>query len=73
MLSTNEAAAGPGNAYFLDVDGITWAMYHAWKPNSIGSVSPGRQVWLDPVTWGPGGPTIAGPDPNPQSKPMPEK
>ena len=26
-------------------------LYHAWPPDAIGSQDPGRQLWLEPLTW----------------------
>ena len=49
--------------------GETWLLYHAWPPDAIGSVVPGRQLWLDRVEWPGGRPVVRGPSPGPQ--PMP--
>jgi hypothetical protein len=32
-------------------NGTTWLLYHAWPPDAIGSQVPGRQLWLEPLTW----------------------
>lgn len=56
ILTSNDVAAGPGHcALFTDHDGQVWMVYHAWDPESIGSVSPGRTMWLSRVGFGPDG------------------
>ncbi|MEP6979232.1 MAG: glycoside hydrolase family 43 protein [Nakamurella sp.] len=69
LLATNAAAAGPGHAYVFDHAGQTWILYHAWPPEAIGFVTPGRLLWLDAVTWTPDGPVVDGPNPQPQPVP----
>ncbi len=69
VLRSNAAAAGPGHAFILTVKGKTWILYHAWSPDAVGSEIPGRQLWLDPLSWQNSGPTVPGPNPDPQ--PMP--
>lgn len=61
ILVTNADAAGPGHGYVFTVGKQTWIIYHAWPPDGIGFVVPGRQVWLDRVEWGADGPTVSGP------------
>lgn len=70
LLTSNTAAAGPGHAYVFEHAGQTWIVYHAWPPDAVGFVTPGRQVWLDPVDWSPNGPAVTGPNPDPQPVPV---
>jgi beta-xylosidase len=52
LVPSNDAAAGPGHCYPLVLpNGTTWLLYHAWPPDAIGSQVPGRQLWLEPLTW----------------------
>jgi len=52
LVPSNDAAAGPGHCYVVTTaQGHTELLYHAWPPDAIGSTSPGRQLWLEPVTW----------------------
>jgi len=70
ILKTSPAAAGPGHSFLVSTPGgQTWLLYHAWPPDSIGSVTPGRQLWLDRVDWVDGKPVVRGPTADPQ--PMP--
>ena len=62
ILKTKCEAAGPGHQTLIrDGDGDTWIVYHAWPPDAIGSVLPGRMLWIDRVTWQGGKPKVAGP------------
>ncbi len=62
ILQTGDGAVGPGHvAVIEDGSGETWVAYHAWPPDAVGSVYPGRALWLDPLTWKDGKPTIEGP------------
>ncbi|MET8349850.1 MULTISPECIES: glycoside hydrolase family 43 protein [unclassified Micromonospora] len=69
ILKTSEAASGPGHASMVVKDGRTWLLYHAWPPGQEGSVDPGRQTWLDEVTWVDGKPVLKGPTGEPQPRP----
>lgn len=70
ILSTSPAAAGPGHSFLVTTPGgQTWLLYHAWPPDAIGSVAPGRQLWLDRVDWPAGKPVVHGPTADPQPKP----
>ena len=62
ILETACGAAGPGHQTLIEDDeGETWFVYHAWRPNAVGSVSPGRVLWIDRVVWEEGGPDVEGP------------
>ncbi|MDO3702718.1 glycoside hydrolase family 43 protein [Micromonospora sp. C28SCA-DRY-2] len=69
ILKSNEVASGPGHASMVVKDGRTWLLYHAWPPGQEGSTDPGRQVWLDEITWQDGKPRVNGPTAEPQQKP----
>lgn len=70
ILRSSAAAAGPGHCYPVELpDGTTWLLYHAWPADGIGSVSPGRQMWLDRVDWSGGRPVVHGPTAGPQPAP----
>ena len=72
ILKTADGAVGPGhNAVIEDGDGKTWVAYHAWPPDAVGSVYPGRTLWLDRLTWKGGRPTIQGPTKTRQRAPAP--
>ncbi|AGZ46185.1 glycoside hydrolase family protein [Actinoplanes friuliensis DSM 7358] len=70
ILRTSPAAAGPGHSFLVTTPaGETWLLYHAWPPEAIGSVVPGRQLWLDRVDWIDGRPVVQGPTTDPQPVP----
>jgi beta-xylosidase len=70
VLSTACTAAGPGHqAIVRDDDGETWIVYHAWPPDAIGSVVPGRLLWIDRLEWSDGKPVVRGPTCRPQPLP----
>lgn len=69
VLRSNDAAAGPGHCALVESGGRTWMLYHAWPPDAIGSTDPGRQVWLDEVTWDGDRPTVRGPTGDAQPRP----
>ena len=52
ILVSNDVAAGPGHNALVERDGRVWMVYHAWAPDGIGSVIPGRTMWLSEVTVG---------------------
>ena len=62
ILETGKGAVGPGHVAVVEdgVDG-TWVAYHAWPPDAVGSVYPGRTLWLDRLVWRDGEPEIEGP------------
>lgn len=49
VLVSNDVAAGPGHSGVIVVDGKLWMVYHAWPPDAVGSVIPGRTMWLSEV------------------------
>jgi beta-xylosidase len=52
LIPSDDVAAGPGHCFVITTaDGRTEMLYHAWPPDAIGSTSPGRQLWLEPLTW----------------------
>ncbi|MDQ2751175.1 MAG: glycoside hydrolase family 43 protein [Actinomycetota bacterium] len=52
LIPSNDAAAGPGHCFVLTTPaGASEMVYHAWPPDAVGSTSPGRQLWLEPITW----------------------
>ncbi len=71
VLASRDKASGPGHASMVEHAGRTWLLYHAWPKGAEGAVSPGRQLWLDEVTWSDGRPVVHGPTSAPQ--PLPEE
>lgn len=70
ILRSNEQAVGPGHQTIVkDDDGETWFVYHAWPPDAVGSVSPGRLMWIDRLVWQNGKPVVKGPRSEPQPVP----
>jgi len=62
ILRSAAEADGPGHGFLLTTPGgETWLLYHAWPPGAVGSVAPGRQLWLDRVDWADGRPLVRGP------------
>jgi beta-xylosidase len=71
VLVSTDKAAGPGHAYIFTVGQNWWILYHAWPPDAIGSELPGRQLWLDPLTWDRSSkPVVTGP--NAATQPLPK-
>lgn len=59
LLASDGAAAGPGHCYVLNLkNGSSVMFFHAWQPSAIGSSSPGRQLWLEPLVWHNGLPSV---------------
>lgn len=54
ILASRGKAAGPGHSFYLDGR----LFYHAWSPDSIGSVDPGRALWISRLDWIDGKPTV---------------
>ena len=70
ILKSTPAAAGPGHSFLVTTPaGESWLLYHAWPPEAVGSVVPGRQLWLDRVDWVDGRPVVRGPNAQPQPVP----
>jgi beta-xylosidase len=70
ILRSSPAAAGPGHSFLVTTPGgETWLLYHAWPPDAIGSVAPGRRLWLDRVDWADGRPVVHGPTADAQPVP----
>jgi hypothetical protein len=44
-------------------------LYHAWPPDAVGSQSPGRLLWMEPVTWSGSTPKVHPSDPSAQPAP----
>ncbi len=61
ILSSKGKAAGPGHLSLIEHAGRTWMLYHAWMSDAVGSVVPGRPMWLDEVVWKGGRPVVRGP------------
>lgn len=61
ILTSACRAVGPGHQAVVRAGGDTWLVYHAWSPGQIGSVSPGRSLWLDRLEWHEGKPVVKGP------------
>jgi beta-xylosidase len=62
ILATKCEAAGPGHqALVRDEEGDTWIVYHAWPPDAVASVLPGRLLWIDRLDWVDGKPVVRGP------------
>ncbi len=70
VLHSGCDAAGPGhNSFARDPRGRLWIVYHAWPPDAIGSIEPGRVLWIDRISWRGTRPVVHGPTCGPQ--PMP--
>jgi beta-xylosidase len=71
LIPSNDAAAGPGHCFVLaTAKGATYLLYHAWPPDAIGSQSPGRQLWMEPLTWSGGVPKVHPSDASAQPAPV---
>ncbi len=74
LLASTDQAAGPGHCFPLVLpNGDTWLIYHAWKPDGIGSTYPGRELWLDRLNWKGTVPQPIVPDADPQPDPVTTK
>jgi beta-xylosidase len=70
LVATTTVAAGPGHCAPVTLaDGSTWLLFHAWQPDGIGTTYPGRQLWLEPITWDGGRPSVTQPTDSPQRVP----
>lgn len=70
LMSANEFAEGPGHGMVLEANGRTWYVHHAWHPGMVGENPPGRTMWLAPMTFSDGVPTIEGPSQEVPTHPM---
>lgn len=71
LVATTDVAAGPGHCAPVSLaDGSTWLLFHAWRPDGIGTTYPGRQLWLEPLTWSGGTPHVPPPSSSPQPAPV---
>ncbi|GAA1564071.1 glycoside hydrolase family 43 protein [Kribbella sancticallisti] len=61
ILTTSDAAAGPGHNMVLLKDNRYWFVYHAWDPALVGVDPPGRTMWLSELTWSGDKPTVQPP------------
>ena len=70
ILRSKCAAAGPGhNSVTVDKHGRPWFVYHAWHPDAIGSIEPGRVLWIDRLVVEHGKAKVLGPTCHPQPIP----
>jgi beta-xylosidase len=70
LVRSTSAAVGPGHCFVLETrGGQWWLLFHAWSPDSVGSVQPGRQLWLEPLRWDGDLPSVTGPTDAPQEMP----
>ncbi|WP_433201228.1 glycoside hydrolase family 43 protein [Dactylosporangium sp. CS-047395] len=69
ILTSHGRASGPGHASMVEFKGKTWLLYHAWPTGAEGSTTPGRQLWLDEVTWNGDTPVVHGPTDTEQKVP----
>lgn len=61
LMASNDIAEGPGHGMILEVGDQTWYVHHAWPPGQVGSVVPGRTMWLTPLEWDGLVPVLDGP------------
>lgn len=70
ILTSKCRAVGPGHQTLIrDRRGRVWIVYHAWVPGKVGSVTPGRVLWIDRLEWRGGKPVVHGPTCTPQPSP----
>lgn len=71
LVASNDDAAGPGHCFALQTSPGHWQLlFHAWPPDGIGSQSPGRQLWLEPLSWHGETPVVPAPDAGRQPAPL---
>ncbi len=71
LVPSDDDAAGPGHCFALQASPGHWELlFHAWPPDGIGSQSPGRQLWLEPLTWQGDTPSVPAPDAGRQPAPL---
>ena len=64
MLPARALLSAPGSPGHWEL------FFHAWPPDAIGSQSPGRQLWLEPLTWQGETPSVPAPDADRQPAPL---
>jgi beta-xylosidase len=69
ILTSSEAAAGPGHNMVLVKDDRYWFIYHAWDPAAVGIDPPGRTMWLSELTWTADTPAVQPPQKDNPNKP----
>jgi len=62
---------GPGHQTFVEIDGQTWIVYHAWEVTPQGLKTDWRFMWLDRLEWEADAPVIQGPTTGIQPVPIP--
>lgn len=70
-VSEKPFVIGPGHQTLLQVGEQTWMIYHVWEMLPSGLRGQQRQVWMDRVNWQDGQPVLAGPNRQPQIRPLP--
>jgi len=61
---------GPGHQAVIEIDGVTWLVYHAWEVLNNGTRGNRRFMWLDRIEWQDGRPDVIGPTVDPQPAPL---
>jgi beta-xylosidase len=64
ILKSRCSAAGPGGQTIVtDKAGQDWILYAAWPKSAVGPTAggPGRELWMDKLTWKDGKPVVDGP------------
>jgi beta-xylosidase len=69
LLPSNDVAVGPGHCFVVQAGGRWWMLFHAWRPNAVGTQVPGRVLFLEPLTWNGAVPTVPAPATTPQAAP----
>jgi beta-xylosidase len=70
LVSSTDVATGPGHCFVIETPaGEWWLLFHAWSPGSVGSVQPGRQLWLERLHWDGDTPRVDTPSAAPQPVP----
>lgn len=70
LVRSSSVATGPGHCYVVQTPaGEWWLLFHAWSPDAVGSLEPGRQLWLEPLRWDGDVPTVIQPTDAPQPAP----
>ena len=70
LVRSSSVAIGPGHCYVIETPtGQWWLLFHAWSPDAVGSLEPGRQLWLEPLRWDGDVPSVTQPTDAPQPAP----